>query len=188
MVVLVGIWHDLQWNWKYVNDIAIEVHRQNLCQYLPWLEESINKNRVEIVGEEAGAGMLLEELLKEHDCRFTFLQEIANKLSLEYFRFDLPPDQLSSFGTRSKLADYREKKRKFSPDERETFCRDREKWFHKTITARIRKDQNGLVILGAKHLQPLQVSLQQSGYEVNGQDVACFEWYKDPTDEAIRQF
>jgi hypothetical protein len=195
MILIVGIKHDLQWKWNYdreswtphsLVDIATKVYEENLRHYLPWLEDLIDKNRVEIVGEEAGAGMFLEELLKEHNCQLTFLQEIANQRSVKYFRFDLPRDQLSRFGIKPELADYKRKEQGFSCDERMRFFKEREKWFHKKITSSIRKEQNGLVILGAKHLRPLELSLQQSGYEVVGQDVTCFEWYKDPTDEAHR--
>jgi hypothetical protein len=195
MIVIVGIKHDLQWNWNYdsvawtprnLGNIAVKVYQNNLRRYLPWLEESIDKNRVEIVGEEAGPGMFLEERLKEHSCQFTFVQKIVNDRSVKHFLFDLPRDQLSRFGIKRELADYREKEQRFAANERERFFKEREKWFHKTITARIRKDQNGLVILGAKHLRPLELSLQQSGYEVIGEDVTCFEWYKDPTEEAPR--
>jgi len=126
--------------------------------------------------------------LQEHGCQFTFLQAIANKRSLEYFRFDLPREQLCSFGIKPELTDYREKEGGFSAEERQKFWKEREKWFHKTMTASICKDQNGLAILGVKHLQPLRLSLQQSGYKVIEQDVSQFVWYKDPTDEAHRRF
>jgi hypothetical protein len=188
MIVLVGIKHDLQWKWKYKNDIEIEVYGQNLLQYLPWLDESVDKNQTQIVGEEAGAGMFLEDVLQEHGCQFTFLQEIANKRTLKYFCFDLPREELCGFGIKPELTDYRRKEGAFSAEDRDIFWKERERWFHKTITASIRKDQNGLAILGVKHLPALRLSLQQSGYEVIEQDVTQFQWYKDPTDEAHRRF
>ncbi|MFH1534691.1 MAG: hypothetical protein ABIF80_01770 [Patescibacteria group bacterium] len=185
MIFLIGVEHSLQLNWCQHNtdQVAKKAYLNNLEHYLPLLREIFNKYSFVWAGEESGTGMTMKELLAENGVKSTFLQQIINQSSTNYFQFDIPRTELSKYGVKNDFYNIRKNKDKI-PN------KVREEWFVKIINMKIQKDEDGLIILGADHMKFVRRQLTTAGYIINidSLDVTKLEWYQDPGKVALANF
>ncbi len=179
----------MQWKEKYDSDIENKTANNNFKEFIPFLENFVKTNNISIVAEEAGEGIILNDLLKRKGVAHTILQDIARRFNLRYFQFDMPKEELKSYVKQPVETEIRlYRNRLAAEDKLKEWETKRENSFAVAIKRMVKQEDSALLLMGSVHMEPVKKSLCNSDYKVTCHDTTQEKWYKQPNKEFWKEW